>query len=108
MPVIDSGGWDPGVIGTGQVWYYAFDWQTVSFRRAALRLSAFPGGEVIGYVDWQRDYEPRRHLTWHRPCWRMDRGRVGRAGGALRSACAGLATPFSPPASAAWGNPRTS
>jgi len=62
-PVIDSRGWDPGLIGTEQVRYYAFDGQTVSFRTAALRLQAFPGGEVIGYVDWQRDYEHCRQLT---------------------------------------------
>jgi hypothetical protein len=50
-----DGAWDPTWIGTEQVRYHAFDGQTLSFRTAPIQLCAFPGREVVGYVDWQRD-----------------------------------------------------
>src|ERR1051326_830414 len=50
-----DGAWDPTWVGTEQVRYHAFDGQTLSFRTAPIQLPAFPGREVIGYVDWQRE-----------------------------------------------------
>jgi Lipocalin-like domain len=50
-----DGAWDPGWIGTEQVRYHAFDGETLSLRTAPIQHPAFPGREVIGYVDWQRE-----------------------------------------------------
>jgi len=54
-----DGAWDPRWIGTEQVRYHAFDGQTLSFRTAPIQHPAFPGRDVIGYVDWQREYVSR-------------------------------------------------
>ena len=50
-----DGAWDPGWIGTEQVRYHTFDGQTLSLRTAPIQHPAFPGREVIGYVDWRRE-----------------------------------------------------
>jgi Lipocalin-like domain len=58
-----DGAWEPTWIGTAQVRYYAFDGQTLSLRTAPIQIPAFPGRDVIGYLDWRRDDVPRRQLT---------------------------------------------
>jgi hypothetical protein len=50
-----DGAWDPSWVGTDQVRHFAFDGRTLSVRTAPLDHPSFPGEEVIGYVDWERD-----------------------------------------------------
>jgi hypothetical protein len=49
-----DGAWDPHWIGTEQIRYHAFDGHTLSLRTAPIQHPAFPGRDVIGYVDWER------------------------------------------------------
>ena len=52
-----DGAWDPSWVGTEQVRHFVFDGRTLSIRTAPLDHPSFPGGEVIGYVDWERKRE---------------------------------------------------
>lgn len=50
-----EGAWDPSWVGTEQVRHFIFDGRTLSVRTAPLGHPSFPGEEVIGYVDWERE-----------------------------------------------------
>jgi hypothetical protein len=50
-----DGAWDPSWVGTEQVRHLAFDGRTLSIRTAPLNHPLFPGEEVIGYVDWEKE-----------------------------------------------------
>jgi hypothetical protein len=50
-----DGAWDPSWVGTEQVRHFTFDGRTLSIRTAPLDHPSFPGEEVIGYVDWERE-----------------------------------------------------
>jgi len=50
-----DGAWDPGWVGTEQVRHFTFDGRTLSVRTAPLDHPSFPGEEVIGYVDWEKE-----------------------------------------------------
>ena len=50
-----DGGWDPSWVGTEQVRHFVSDGRTLSVRTAPLDHPSFPGEEVIGYVDWERE-----------------------------------------------------
>ena len=47
--------WDPAWVRTEQVRFYAFDGSTLTLRTAPLEHPAFPGQQVVGYVDWERE-----------------------------------------------------
>jgi hypothetical protein len=50
-----DGAWDPSWVGTEQVRHFTFDGRTLSIRTAPLDHPSFPGEEVIGYVDWEKE-----------------------------------------------------
>ncbi|MBO3745132.1 lipocalin-like domain-containing protein [Streptosporangiaceae bacterium NEAU-GS5] len=50
-----DGAWDPSWVGTEQVRYFTFDGRTLSVRSAPFGHPSFPGQEVIGYVDWEKE-----------------------------------------------------
>ena len=50
-----DGAWDPSWVGTEQVRHFVFDGRTLSIRTAPLDHPLFPGEEVIGYVDWEKE-----------------------------------------------------
>lgn len=50
-----DGAWDPRWVGTEQVRYYAFDGSTLSVRTAPLEHPSFPGQQVVGYIEWERE-----------------------------------------------------
>jgi Lipocalin-like domain len=50
-----DGAWDPSWVGTEQVRHFEYDGHALSVRTAPLSHPSFPGEEVIGYVDWERE-----------------------------------------------------
>ena len=50
-----DGAWDPSWVGTEQVRYFSFDGRTLSVRTAPVEHPSFPGEQVIGYVDWEKE-----------------------------------------------------
>ena len=50
-----DGAWDPSWVGTEQVRHFVFDGRTLSIRTTPLDHPSFPGEEVIGYVDWEKE-----------------------------------------------------
>lgn len=50
-----DGAWDPSWVGVEQVRYLTVDASTASVRTGPLRHPSFPGDEVIGYVNWERE-----------------------------------------------------
>jgi Lipocalin-like domain len=50
-----DGAWDPSWVGTEQVRHFVLDGCTLSIRTAPLDHPSFPGQEVIGYVDWEKE-----------------------------------------------------
>ena len=50
-----DGAWDPGWVGTEQVRHFVLDGCTLSVRTAPLDHPSFPGEQVIGYVDWEKE-----------------------------------------------------
>jgi len=50
-----DGAWDPSWVGTEQVRHCACDGRTLSARTAPFDHPSFPGQEVIGYLDWEKE-----------------------------------------------------
>lgn len=50
-----DGAWDPSWVGTEQVRHFVYDGTTLSIRTMPLHHPSFPGEEVVGYVDWQKE-----------------------------------------------------
>jgi Lipocalin-like domain len=50
-----DGAWDPSWVGTEQVRHVAGDGRTLSARTAPAEHPAFPGQDVIGYLDWEKE-----------------------------------------------------
>jgi hypothetical protein len=50
-----DGAWEPSWVGTEQVRQFTFDGRTLSIRTAPLEHPSFPGQEVIGYVEWEKE-----------------------------------------------------
>jgi Lipocalin-like domain len=50
-----DGVWDPSWVGNDQARYCTFDGCTLSVRSAPMDHPAFPGQQVVGYADWQRE-----------------------------------------------------
>jgi hypothetical protein len=50
-----DGAWDPSWVGTEQIRHFTFDGRTLSLRTAPIEHPSFPGENVIGYVDWEKE-----------------------------------------------------
>jgi hypothetical protein len=50
-----DGSWDPTWVGTEQVRHLVYDGHTLSAHTEPVEHPSFPGQQVIGYLDWERE-----------------------------------------------------